>query len=386
LLVLCLIQPTALPAQEPARWTVERVGRIGSQDDPEQSLTRITGILIGPDNELYVAQPMDRTVRVFSADGRLLRSIGRQGGGPGEFDLKSGFGTIGESIFVSDNRYNRVTFFSWSGSTLATMNLVSPTLQESESDIPFYGPTTPYAFFDDGTALVVPSVPVMLVERGSITRVPYLRIDRSGRLLDTLAWNGMPPRAIEVSHDGARFFARLPFVDAPLMEPMRDGSGIAIVERPIASSRDRGNFRVLRVRPTGDTAFDRTIAYRPVPLPDQVLAAKLAGIRETMQRRGSPPATGEIERALRGADAIPATLPPVSAVVTAQDGTIWLRREESAGPEQPWLVVSGTGETLATVLLPAGVEVSNARGDVLVAIETDDLDVQYIVLYRIRRS
>jgi hypothetical protein len=140
------------------------------------------------------------------------------------------------------------------------------------------------------------------------------------------------------------------------------------------------------VRPTGDTAFDRTIAYRPLPVPDQVLAAKLAAIRETMQRRGSPPATGEIERALRGADAIPATLPPVTAAVTAQDGTIWLRREESAGPEQPWLVVSGTGETLATVLLPAGVEVSNARGDVLVAIETDDLDVQYIVLYRIRRS
>jgi hypothetical protein len=41
---------------------------------------------------------------------------------------------------------------------------------------------------------------------------------------------------------------------------------------------------------------------------------------------------------------------------------------------------------LATVFLPNGVEVRAVKGNVLVGIETDALDVPYIVRYNIRRG
>jgi hypothetical protein len=374
------------PAQERQRWTVERVGRIGSQHDPAQALTQIRGIVIGPEGELYVAQPMDRMIRVFSADGRLLRTIGRSGAGPGEFDLVTGFGVLGDTLFVSDARYNRVTFFSMAGEYLDSFELTSPALGDREGQLQFYGPSPPNHFFADGTALVIPGIPVMLLERGSITRIPYLRIDRSGGLLDTLAWNSVPPRMVEVSRDGLRFFARPPFDDAPLLSPMADGSGIVILERRVAVEPSGGTFRVHRIAPSGDTAFSRGIAFRAAAIPDAVLASKLDAIRATMERRGTPPAAAEIERALRNAGAIPATLPPATLLVTAQDGTIWIRLDERDLTEQPWVVLSRDGALLATVVLPAGVVVSAANGDELIGVETDELDVQYIVQYRVRRQ
>jgi hypothetical protein len=310
----------AAPAQERQRWRVERVGRIGSQTDPAQALTQIRGIVIGPAGELYVAQPMDRMIRVFSADGRLLRTIGRSGAGPGEFDLMTGFGVLGDTLFVSDTRYNRVTFLTMAGEYLDSFELTSPALGDREGQLQFYGPSPRKHFFAEGTALVIPGIPVMLLERGSITRIPYLRIDRSGGLLDTLAWNSVPPRA------ALRF---------------------------------------------GQPRFPRQCSRRNWT---------------RFAPPCTPPAAAEVERALRNAGAIPATLPPATLLVTAQDGTIWIRLDERDLTEQPWVVMNRDGALLATVMLPAGVVVSAANGDELIGVETDELDVQYIVRYRIRRQ
>jgi hypothetical protein len=79
-------------------------------------------------------------------------------------------------------------------------------------------------------------------------------------------------------------------------------------------------------------------------------------------------------------------LPPATLLVTAQDGTIWIRLDERDLTEQPWVVMNRDGALLATVMLPAGVVVSAANGDELIGVETDELDVQYIVRYRIRRQ
>jgi hypothetical protein len=96
------------------------------------------------------------------------------------------------------------------------------------------------------------------------------------------------------------------------------------------------------------------------------------------------PAPSAIERRLRDADMIPETLPPVSAAVSTQDGTLWLRREETCGPVL-WSAFDNRARHRGDVRLPATQSVAAARGNVLVTTELDALGVQSIVVYRLLR-
>jgi hypothetical protein len=227
---------------------------------------------------------------------------------------------------------------------------------------------------------------VALMENGTITRVPLLRIDRSGEIVDTLLWMGFPPRAVQITRDGNRFFVRPPFVDIPLVVRLRDGSGVAVVERRAASDvRAPSSFRLMRIDGSGDTVSSRDHAYRPIPVPAAVLEEAIATNIEQERRRGDPPGAREFERALREADLIPRTLPPVSEAISGGDGTLWLRRERTAEPEHVWNVFDPDGAMPGVVRLPRSVSLRDANGDLLVGVETDALDVPYVVVYRIQR-
>ena len=44
----------AVRANEVVEWTLEELGRIGSEHDPETSFTMLGGVRIGPEGELFV--------------------------------------------------------------------------------------------------------------------------------------------------------------------------------------------------------------------------------------------------------------------------------------------------------------------------------------------
>ena len=72
-------------------------------------------------------------------------------------------------------------------------------------------------------------------------------------------------------------------------------------------------------------------------------------------------------------------------------GTIWLQRfdpVESADGERliEWWVLDGEGAPLARVLTPAGLEVKLITEDMVWGIERDELEVEYIVRYRLIRD
>jgi hypothetical protein len=83
---------------------------------------------------------------------------------------------------------------------------------------------------------------------------------------------------------------------------------------------------------------------------------------------------------------LPAYHPPVSAVVIGADGQIWLRGEELGEPVVEWRILSGTGDVIGTVELPSGFTMLFARGRQVWGTENDELDVPYIVRYRITEA
>ncbi len=73
-----------------------------------------TGISVGPDGNIYAADTHYSRIVVFSPDGRLLRTIGRKGDGPGEFRLPTDVAFDDEGfIYVSEyGGHDRISRFT----------------------------------------------------------------------------------------------------------------------------------------------------------------------------------------------------------------------------------------------------------------------------------
>lgn len=376
----------ALPVLEP---TV--VGRIGSVDDLEQALTSVGQVLIGPDERLYVLQPSDDQIRMYGVGGELVGTIGRSGEGPGEFGFPSRIGFRGDTLYVVDQGLDRVTFFDPDGAMRGSMQWATEMMRTEEGVT--YLPTVPEVRLDDGSGLAQPGGVVAGATRRtgpqprvrtSSGRTPYFRVDAGGSVVDTVAWVERSSTQVRVGTGDAEMYTPCPLDDNPLAELMPDGSGVVHVDRRAAPSMDPSTFQATLVGPTGDTTWERAVPYDPVPLPLAELRATAEEVRERLLQNDRPaPTVDQIIDGYREAECIPATRTPVTALTVTQDARIWLRREDEGGDSVAWTVLSPGGEPVAELRLPAGQTVAAASGDLMVATETDELDVPYLVLYRL---
>lgn len=88
------------------RLSAEPVLQIGELDGaPEYQSDRVVGVVRGVDGGIVVADAGLRALRFYDAAGTFLRSVGRQGGGPAEFqEIGSVHLLPGDSLLVFDWR------------------------------------------------------------------------------------------------------------------------------------------------------------------------------------------------------------------------------------------------------------------------------------------
>jgi hypothetical protein len=82
---------------------------------------------------------------------------------------------------------------------------------------------------------------------------------------------------------------------------------------------------------------------------------------------------------------VPRFQPPVDDVKMGSDGSIWLKHSLHAAEDVWWSVLDGRGDPAGRVRLPAGTHVRYIDRDFIWVTELDDLDVNYLVKYRIVR-
>jgi hypothetical protein len=85
------------------------LGRIQLEEPDSAAISGIRSLAVAPGGELLVLDRHSAQVRLYSREGRLLRSVGRYGEGPGEFSspLGAAYGVSGELFVVDASR--RVT-------------------------------------------------------------------------------------------------------------------------------------------------------------------------------------------------------------------------------------------------------------------------------------
>jgi hypothetical protein len=373
----------------PDLWTVEGPTlRIGSVDDPDYAFQSVQSLAMGPAGILHSLHRGETAIRRWDIHGRPMSTIGRQGEGPGEFRSPSGIGFFGDSLWVMDRQAYRISYFGPDGAFLGTVTPrvdLSPDPENPRAAVP-----RPFRPLRDGTLYAVAPAWSDAIARGQLSETRHALLDQEGETLGTV-WmqDYRPTDVLALLREDGGTFGRQPFGDGSLWAISQDQQ-LMVLDRRVPRRGQRAAIRLTTISMTGDTLFSKELEYAPEPLPrERIDSASRAQARDMLQflQRMDPGMTlAALETDLRGATYSPDYLPAVRGMLLGTDGSIWLQRFSPREDGNLWWVLGADGAPLAMAVTPVEIRIVLATADALWGVETDELDVEYIVRYEIVRG
>lgn len=356
---------------------LEEVGRFGSQDEAGAALTAVAGVLPSGSSVLVLESTPPR-VAVFSMDGEWQGEIGREGDGPGELRGPTALGVRGGLIWVADQRGARLEFFRPDGTAERSERWTVPADPEGSAAIP-------WAPLADGTFLAAPSgVPFGALFRGEVDHRSYFRVSAGGADSKLIYREEIVPSdfgSADVS--GRQAVVLHPHPQAPLVRVDPLGRGLLVVTRRNRDEADGPAFRVQRIDAEGEVQQDWRFPYTPISA-DGWRDRFRTQFGERMQEQ-----SGTVDQALLSAidDALSdiGTLPPITDAVPGEDGSFWLRREDTGATQVGWELYSGEGALIGRTVLSEAATILRVSAEEVWAVEPDEYDVPYVVRYRVVR-
>ena len=388
LVCLCLLrsqvegQVTDLRAIELARWSLVEDLRIGSAAGHADAFSRPSiGAISGDGSLVYVVDRDSRSpvIKVFDTSGRFVREIGSPGEGPGEYRSISAFGLRSDTIWISDAGTGRVTFYRPDGTVIESFGF-----GYDEAGVVT---RVPVEVLGSDRFLVV-SPPGPDLGRTGVGKVRFrqsvLLTDRQAAVLDTVVSYDVDYPVIVTRPGGGAIFRYNPaVVETPRVSYSSTSEVVREVHRPAPQSASVGQFRILIRRPRGDTLMQRTFLFRPVPVPRTVKDSVMAAASRSL--RNAPVDLAAV--ALRYIE-LPDFQPAVSrGPISTENGDYWIEREAFPTNGREYLVLDRGLEPLATIQIPS--RSGRLTGPITQThvwfVELDDLDVPFLVRYRIVR-
>lgn len=354
------------------------VSRIGSVEGPD-ALSDVAEVLVLGDRILVLERQTSRVVQ-FDRSGSRVGGFGGGGPGPGEFSRPTALGATGDRIWVADAGSHEMELFTPDGEPATTLRIEIPQEQGGV-------PAAPNAFLSTGNLIAAPaSTRIGAALAGDLEHETYYLVDREGEILDTLYRRPVPPTDFVQGElgDGRMFMAMHALPERPEVNFFRDGSGMVVVERWQASVADSASYRVKVWNAAGELETDRAVPYEPVSA-EGWMEQEIAEIRGRAAdaSEGEQAMTDPIVDALRENWSERRFYPPVTSIVAGADGTILIRREETGTSTVRWEMLGRDGSRLAAFTTPADMRIEAATREEVWAVVTDELDVPYVVRYRL---
>jgi hypothetical protein len=351
--------------------------RVGSLDDPDEGFTTIGDVRVTEGDTVWVSEWSAVEIRVYAPDGRFVRRIGGPGKGPGELAGVQIWGLHGDTVWVVDDV--RATYYRRDGSLISTV----PLGRERIPVPPHVAEIMPVGLGSDGRPVGEPRAANVSSDPAAPTvevELPLVVYGDDGGFADTTGYRTVrfeADRRRRVNLGRVEIREEVHPQDLPFQG--RVGSDVLRVLREVPESADEGVVTVLRIRDGRDTLYRTEIAYTPVPLPASY-RSDLIDARTESLREFAP------EAALRAAMADLFTFrrfePPVVAAAFTADGSVWLRPGGEAAEGWRWIVLAPDGALLGEAITPARTRPMWSDGQVLWAVERDDLGVPWLVRYR----
>ncbi len=379
--------------------------RVGHLDDPDLGFSVVGRVDVDEEGRLYVLEMMGRQIRVHGENGALLRRIGRQGEGPGEFSGSLHFGVRGDTLWVVDTQLQRITLFDLEGRVRSTAHVdrIPIRLQPPQTSV---GINFPSMMLPDGSFLgdirlwmgatsapVPPDGPPL--SASDTILIPRIRFAADGAVVDTAGWYPylpVTPASLEPVRIGGTDY-RLP--DPPRNRPeavfLEDGH--FWIEGPTPRSPEDAVFSVTRMGLRGDTVFHREYRYDPREYGPRLDRMAWNAVRNptgvlrlvggTVEIPDMPADSAARFEQVRARLDFPPFQPPVGQAIPASDGSLWLEREDEGGAERRWLFLDADGEPQGHLTLPRETRIGWSGGDRLWLVELDEFEVPWLVRYRI---
>lgn len=112
-----VIKNPAEPLYGEITFELEEDLSIGSEDDENYLFYRVSDIQVDTDGNIYVLDSGNHRLQLFDKNGKYLRTIGKKGQGPGEFNSPTSLQLDDETgnIFVKDNMLRKIIIFEKEG-------------------------------------------------------------------------------------------------------------------------------------------------------------------------------------------------------------------------------------------------------------------------------
>lgn len=348
-LLLAACQPQAA-GSGPAELRIQPDLVIASEEDVPQSFADVRGVVVDQEGRIYVLEASVPEVRVFDRAGGFIRRIGRRGRGPGEFVYANGLAfTPAGDLLVYDPRADRVTVFDTAGGLVATHPLMM----------------TSFGYLWQGGLDSNGRVLDRQRARVDTSFTPVIRrFDPATGRSDTLA---MP----ECRVAGAPNYS---FPQGFMGVPYAAGAYTLLEPAGWVWCANTSAALAWRIPLEGGAATDTfTSAAVPAPVSPAERDSAIASVEKFKETAGP----AELDYGL-----IPALKPVLEAVDLDREGRVWMRVRDSAGPaihlfapDRRWVARIRHDLHLSPWHQLA------IRGDTVVAVARDSLDVPMIVRF-----
>jgi sugar lactone lactonase YvrE len=343
--------------REETAWTVEEELRIGTLDgDGPDMFGNVGSLEVDDRGRIYVFDTQANELRVFGPSGEHVRTIGRQGGGPGEFESVIGMAWGPEGrLWTVDPGNARISLFDTLGTYLTSHRTIGnyiispwPGGFDAAGNFYNYGIDT---------------------EAEPDDRMVLVRYDASMEPVDSVR---LPRRQGE----GEFFTLRSENSIMQSTIPYTGGFRWRLVPQQQIWFADLSEYRIYQRTMAGDTVRVISREYDHLPVTEADIDAAIERL-DWFTRQG-----GKIDRTR-----FPSTKPALNTFFSDDVGRMWVSPvtdEEDTG--RIWDVFDPDGRYLGQITLPFTLvryPIPLFRDGMIYGVTEDELEVPYVVRARI---
>ena len=367
------IASSSAPHWKPGEgWRVDSLPLLdigGAEGPPQAQFTEIAATLLLPDRGVLVAEGADATLRFFDSAGTAVRTVGRKGEGPGEYQSFGDLRRAGDSLLVWDDQLRRLSVLSLDGEYVRGLPMRFEAGRYSFRRLA--GRWVNGELLFSATNGVSNRLPIGVVR----DTVALFRV-RSDGVRDSLL--GRWPWSETMAVTGAHFVSVLavPYQTHGTMHSSDSGFWIGTADGPAIDYY------------TNEGRLARSIRWAATPVP--VASGELTVWRqqELAQFKATKDEVTESFRSASVKARFPAVRPPYRTFLVTAEGELLVERVarwDAAGFAGMWDIFARDGRWLGPVALPVGAMPWAVRGDRLLAGWNDADGVGHVRVYRLVR-
>lgn len=344
-----------------ATWTVDAKPLLEiATDDSVVTIGNANGVVRWHDGSVAVGDQSNASIMFYDSTGKFIKSVGRLGGGPGEFGMLGEVLHCGDSLYAHDFETRAFTLVSSDGNFGRRVSIVLPdSVRSTNSSVCNADGKFLTAGWDaekEGTDKTGPS-------RGPI---PFWLSDAAGGFVASLGTHMGPEKWTHVFPNGIVIVNQRPLGRETLIALGRS--------RAYIGTADSGTINVFAL--DGEVLPPLRIRHTETPITSADIDAY-----NNIDTIGLGPEGREQWKDLMKQMKYPATAPAYSALVVDNDENLWVRAFPAANAtDVEWSVYRESGAPAASLRLPSNFAVKEVGADYIAGIDTDPVTGHRLVL------